>query len=489
MKSTAKITGCFRFGGMALIFFLLTPTYSIDGETWTLTGSMTNARRGHTATLLANGKVLVGGGRDDFQNLASAELYDLSTGTWTATGSMSGPRVGHTATLLLDGRVLVAGGQGQTLPLPPIIPTTSAEVYDPATETWTPTGSMQVPRYDHVAVLLQDGKVLIAGGDVDGASTTTSAAEIYDPATGIFTLTGSMNTARSGPKAVLLLDGRVLVAGGGSLASAEVYDPATGMWTAVGSMSISRGGSFTATLLQSGKVLVAGGTGIPGEFSIGSAELFDPASGTFALTGSLNTARQGLTATLLLNGQVLAAGGRLGGFALTSAELYNPATGTWAVTASMGTARLAHSATLLPNGQVLVAGGVGVGTGHLASAELFGPSILSVAIDIKPGSFPNSINLGSGGTVPVAILSSATFDATTVDPVTVTLGSAPVKLKGKGTPMASFEDVNGDGLQDIVVHVSTEALQLSETDTEAVLEGKTFGGTEIRGADSVRIVP
>lgn len=114
---------------------------------------------------------------------------------------------------------------------------------------------------------------------------------------------------------------------------------------------------------------------------------------------------------------------------------------------------------------------------------------IAVTIDIKPGSFPNSINLGSSGTVPVAILSTATFDATTVDPLTVTLASAPVKLKGKGTPMASVQDVNGDTLFDLVVHVDTQALALNESDTEAVLEGQTFSAQAIRGTDSIRVVP
>ena len=120
---------------------------------------------------------------------------------------------------------------------------------------------------------------------------------------------------------------------------------------------------------------------------------------------------------------------------------------------------------------------------------IFEPIPLPVTIDIKPGSFPNSINLGSGGTVPVAIFSTQTFDARTLNPSTITLASAPVKLKGQGTPMASFQDVNGDGFLDIVVHVSTQALQLNETDTTAVLRGKTLDGRVIKGTDSVRVVP
>jgi hypothetical protein len=124
------------------------------------------------------------------------------------------------------------------------------------------------------------------------------------------------------------------------------------------------------------------------------------------------------------------------------------------------------------------------------SAITTGPVVvLVVQIDIKPHSFPNSINLGSGGTVPVAILSSASFDATTVNPATVTLASAAVKLKGQGTPMASKEDVNGDGLLDLVIHIETQALQLSAGDTEAVLTGATYSGALITGKDTIRIVP
>jgi hypothetical protein len=114
---------------------------------------------------------------------------------------------------------------------------------------------------------------------------------------------------------------------------------------------------------------------------------------------------------------------------------------------------------------------------------------ITVLVDIKPGETPNSIHLGSNGVVPVAILSTPDFDAGTVDPATVTLAGAAVRLRGRGTPMASLEDVNGDGLRDLVLHISTDALQLTSSDVQAVLEGMTFSGMFIRGTDSVRIVP
>jgi hypothetical protein len=136
-------------------------------------------------------------------------------------------------------------------------------------------------------------------------------------------------------------------------------------------------------------------------------------------------------------------------------------------------------AVTTPHGSAVLAGGY----------TYLGAGVFLVAIDIKPGSFPNSINLGSGGTVPVAILSTSSFDARTVDPTSVTLASAPVALKGKGTLMTSLQDVNSDGLLDLVVHVTTSALQLSETEEEAVLDGKTSDGTPIRGNDTVRVVP
>lgn len=119
----------------------------------------------------------------------------------------------------------------------------------------------------------------------------------------------------------------------------------------------------------------------------------------------------------------------------------------------------------------------------------FDRSFIEVPIDIKPGSELNSINLGSNGNVPVAILSTPEFDATSVDPTSVTLEGAAVELRGKNSVMAGLEDVNADGFVDLVVHIDTSALELSETATEAVLEAVTFDQFFVRGSDTIRIVP
>ena len=333
---------------------------------WSNTGPLNTGRDSHTATLLPNGKVLVTGGGGTGGLLASAELYDPASGIWTTTGSLNTGRVGHTATLLPNGKVLVVGGEDRnnnTL--------ASAQLYDPASGTWTTTGSLNTGRYLQTATLLSNGKVLVAGGQ-DRNLNRLASAELYDPASGTWTTTGSLNNARDGHTATLLPNGKVLVAAGFyynggtdvNLSSAELYDPASGTWTPTGSLNTARY-DHTATLLPNGKVLVAGGIG-------NSAELYDPASGTWTTTGSLNTARFCHTATLLANGQVLVVGGgRSGDYVtpLADAELYDPASGTWTVTGSLDTARYWHTATLLPNSRVLVTGGYS--SGPLASAEVY----------------------------------------------------------------------------------------------------------------------
>jgi hypothetical protein len=281
---------------------------------------------GHTATLLQNGTVLLTGGFiNDFWDYGpstssnGAGLYDSATGVLSGTGNMTASRGGHTATLLADGKVLIAGGADTD---PTGTGLASAELYDPGTGTFTQTGSMAVGRYLHTATLLQSGKVLIVGGALTSTSDPVATAEVYDPATGIFTMTGAMKTAREQHTATLLADGRVLILGGTTsagvgdpTATAEVYDPSTGSFSVTGSMAEART-YHTATLLPSGKVLVAGG----GDEN-STAEVYDPATGSFSITGGMEIGRSGHTATLLPNGSVLLAGGGMFG-GLASAELY-----------------------------------------------------------------------------------------------------------------------------------------------------------------------
>jgi len=267
--------GGFRSGAIGLQSAKL---YDPLAGAWSSTGSMRDARYSHTVTLLLSGKVLVSGGRTgpgSFGTLSSAEIYDPTTGVWSSTGSMTIERIAHLATLLTTGpnagKVLVTGGAtsigGSQA---------STELYDPSTETWVATGSMNVGRRHHTTTLLPNGKVLVVGGAFDDFGTILASAELYDPDTGIWSNTGSLANARLNHVAVLLPTGQVLVAGGGSatitLASTEIYDPGTGSWTEIDPILEPRS-EHTAALLPNGKVLVAGGLNRVGAL-LASAELF-----------------------------------------------------------------------------------------------------------------------------------------------------------------------------------------------------------------------
>jgi len=184
-----------------------------------------------------------------------------AAGTWLTNRPMLTARQHHIATLLPDGKVLVAGGdQGGANGI-----LANAELYNPATGSWTPTGPMIHARRDHTATLLPTGKVLVTGGGYDVNMQSFASAEVYDPVSGTWTDAGAMKYPRSAHTATLLRDGRVLVAGGSTgnvfLPSAELYDPATGTWSVIGNFMSEQRFFHTATLLPDGKVLAAGGGG------------------------------------------------------------------------------------------------------------------------------------------------------------------------------------------------------------------------------------
>jgi N-acetylneuraminic acid mutarotase len=345
------------------------------GGTFAATGSLHTARYFHTATLLPSGEVLVAGGSDvNGSPLASAELYNPAKGAWSVTGSMAAGRgEGFTATLLPNGEVLVAGGtdiNGFCLD--------AAELYNPSTGRWTSTGNMNQSRCHHTATLLSNGNVLVAGGATSYESDTTST-ELYNPTTGEWQTTGSLHAARQNGAATLLANGQVLLAGGinfnnGSesiLTAAELYNPSSGVWSVTGSM-ISGIVNPASALLGNNDVLIANAT-----------QFYSPSSATWTKTGPLpRTAGNPLRATLLPNGIVLASGtdctySGCGHVPSATCLLYTTSTNSWSMTGSMNQPRIDHTSTLLLNGKVLVAGGLdrtlSAGFTILSSAELYTP--------------------------------------------------------------------------------------------------------------------
>ncbi|MFC5830968.1 DUF6603 domain-containing protein [Nonomuraea insulae] len=319
-----------------------TALFDPTGDVWSPGPAMTAARRGHTTTRLVDGRVLVAGGLDaGGRALGSAEVFDPAAGTWTpAPAPMITPRHGHTATLLPKGRVLIAGGTGARGEQEPGS-LTSAEIFDPATRTWTAAEPMTDARTGHQTVPLQDGKVLVTGGSLLTGGTRADAlayCEFYDPNTGLWIPTGSLAIPRAGHQATLLPDGRVLVTGGEavvapdgtldphSLDGAELYDPKTRKWTRAAPMP-DGGRTRHRALFTAGAVLVIGGTGGP-EHTAGhrSALAYILKSGTWTAVGALNLGRADSGIVQLADNRVLTAGGITGaGAAASGADASDPA--------------------------------------------------------------------------------------------------------------------------------------------------------------------
>jgi Kelch motif len=364
--------GCFAHTALAI-------------DSFSYTGLLVMPRSEANANLLANGKVLIAGGRSLDGITTSAELYDPSTGLFAATGDMVTMLAYRSSALLPGGKVLFAGGlvanDGN------YIGTNTAEVYDSASATFAATGSFAPVgnylgyRWEATATALADGKILVAGGYSHPSA--LSSAQLYDPVTATFAPTGNMIAPRVGHTATLLPSGKVLLAGGTPGSSspvndsgAEIYDPGTGTFAiTAGAMTSYLNGRYgaTATLLADGKILIAGGQDNAGNVLV-TAELFDEGSGSFTATGNLGTARYAATASLLSDGKVLIAAGADPSntdYSIASAELYDPATGMFSATASMLDARQEATATVLPGGRVLIAGGSNNDNAPLFTAELY----------------------------------------------------------------------------------------------------------------------
>jgi hypothetical protein len=357
------------------------------------------------------------------------------------------PRVGQAAVRLQDGRVLVVGGQ----PIPGD-PLTSAELYDPATGTWSAAGNISMPLV--AATLLPDGRVLVLVGDPNGGP---RSAEVFDPATGTWTATGPMDPSaeKSDDTFTVLQDGRVLLTGA---EGAEVYDPASGTWSATGPMVRGSGFRDTFTVLRDGRILVTGGD---------DAQVYDPASGTWSATGpkKYDHGSNGIAAALLSDGKVLVAGGRDWEppdhyFDLDSAEVYDPVTGSWTAIANMHAKTMLRAALLQPDGKVLVVGSTFSPTSSVISAvEVYDPaSDTWTALPVRPGIEYDDATLLSDGAVLLRGVEDTEQHACTADLYDPNTGSwttastmpwcgGSFTLLLDGTVLAAGgRDCNGDGV-------------------------------------------
>ena len=399
----------------------------------TPTGKMTMARCGETATLLPNGQVLFAGGQISGETNI-AEIYDPVAGTFHATGSMSLARINHTATLLPNGTVLIAGGSSCTVPCATPGFSNTAEVYDPSSGMFIPTpGTMVVAASSSKSILLNNGKVLIAGGFISGGAGTT-VAELYDPSTGMFTQTGPMGNPRSQFfTATLLQNGTVLFAGGGNAtvtATAEVYDPTSQQFSPTGSLSLPLEG-HSATLLGNGQVLIAGG-GSTNSYPT-AAQLYDPVAGAFKPTGGMQERRFNPFATLLANGTVAVAGGSFTE-PLSSIEIYDPAAGTFSSKSTyMNAGRTGNTLTKLADGRFLFVGGLDDNNNPILNAEIFDPATNKFTLTgaLAAGRYWHTATLLGDGTVLV-VGGLSDYQRTTIvstaeiyNPVSGAFGLAP----------------------------------------------------------------
>jgi hypothetical protein len=427
------------------------PPQALAAGQWALTGQMNIAHVGEPIAALQNGKVIIEGGLDGQVSAGVtdvSELYDPATGQWTQTGNL-GLAIGEANPIVLnDGRVLIAGGTSSGWSN---VPTTTSQLYDPSTGQWSFTGNLHVAHARALTVKLSDGKVLIISG-WQANWTPTSVSELYDPSTGQWTQTGNVNnpifdSVGNSGDAVLLNDGRVLKVGanfGSSNSSiAELYDPSTGQWTTTGSLLLARS-STKLMKLQDGRVLMIGGNG--GNGFAADCEIYDPSTGQWTTTGSLNYGRSNHDAFLLPDGRVLVAGGVDQGNPVLQSEIYDPATRTWSVDASMNVGHTnISSMVMLSNGKILFGGGD-------QQSELYAPGLTVGAITA-----PSS---------PVLVNTAITASANFTDPLSSGTHSASWNWGDGNTTTGTVTESNGSGsVSDSHTYTATGVYTLTLTVT------------------------
>jgi hypothetical protein len=377
LRRKIQIIGIASFVGIAALL----PAISAVAQSIVTTGNLPSPQRNAVAVLLRSNAVLVVGGIGPSSRLTSIATYDPSSGSFSNVADMDAPY--GTATLLDDGRVLLAGGGNFVSTGSGVDVLTTAQLYDPTTGSLSDSGPTLQGVISPATVRLADGRVLLAGGKIyNQGGAPTAAAEIYDPSSGTFSFAGLMTTPRYNHTATLLQDGSVLIAGGSAsavtgnpLASAELYDPVSNSFSSINAMNTAHA-DHTATLLADGHVLIAGGSHRPNTVrnSVTSiAEIYDPATRAFALTGPMQAPREFHQAILLNNGEVVVAGGDDTLHVLASTELYDPTSGSFATGPVMSLPRSNFLATPLGNGDVLLAGGLtGMTEGaNTPTAELY----------------------------------------------------------------------------------------------------------------------
>ena len=399
---------------------------------------MVDDRSFAAAALLNDGTVLLAGGGLTFgggEPVDTAETYDPSTGMFTATANnMSVPRANATATLLKTGMVLVTTGTNTQ---------TSADLYNPITRMFTPTGPLNVARQDSTATLLQDGDVLIVGGSNSVVGGIVSSAELYDPTAATFTLLSStLAHARAAHTATLLNDGEVLIAGGTSNfnstsappAQEELYDPTTLTFSTTGALNTHRE-AHSAVLLEDGNVLLMGG--VPPDVLTGvfggafppqaTCELYNPATGEFTYTAEMNSPRAGFAAVRLANGNVLAAGGVGDYTILSGAEIYTPVSNSL----TLVSIAITPTAPSIPAGDTQAFAAIGTysdtSTQNITSTVTWTSSDTAAATIVTGGADAGvATGVAAGTSTITAALSGVTSNSATLTVTPATLASIAV---------------------------------------------------------------